>query len=201
MKEIIVDTRGRPCPEPVVLTKQALEETAEGTIVVLTDTTNARDNIVRLAQSQGCEVLVADAAAGYSRITIAKKAGEKPCADFSVVPCAAPEKQTVYVFDNDYIGSNRELGKILVHGFMNAALSLPHSNTTIILISNGVKLATAGSYALDVFNKLCEQGISILICGTCLDFFKLRDKVQVGTISNAFEIMQRMTNAANTIKF
>jgi intracellular sulfur oxidation DsrE/DsrF family protein len=71
----------------------------------------------------------------------------------------------------------------------------------VILISNGVKLATKGSYALEVLGKLKEQGVSILICGTCLDYYKIRDKVQIGTVSNALEIMQRMTSATNTIKF
>lgn len=200
MKEITIDTRGRPCPEPVAITIKALEGTAEGNITVLADTENARDNIVRLAQSQGCEVAVAEEA-GYCRITISKRPGAKPSSDFTVTSCAAPDKQIVYLFDNDFIGSNRELGKILVNGFMNAALSLPHKNATVILISNGVKLATTGSYALEVLNKLREQGVNILICGTCLDFFKIRDKVQVGIISNALEIMQCMANATNTIKF
>lgn len=200
MKDIIIDTRGRPCPEPVMLAKKALDETAEGIIVVLADTANARDNIVRLAQSQGCEVTVAEEA-GYCRITISKKAGAKTRSDFTVTSCAAPDKHIVYLFDNDFIGSNRELGKILVNGFMNAVLSLSHKNATVILISNGVRLATTGSYALEVLNKLREQGVNILICGTCLDFFKIRDRVQVGTISNALEIMQCMTGSTTVIKF
>jgi tRNA 2-thiouridine synthesizing protein A len=200
MKKIKVDARGLACPEPVVRTKKALDETAEGEILVLADTENARDNIVRLAQSQGYAVAVAEET-GHARITISKKAGSKPHADSAVTPCAAPEKQIVYLFDSDHIGSNRELGKVLINGFLNAALSLPDKNCTVILISNGVKLATKGSYALEVLGKLQEQGVRILICGTCLDFYKIRDKVQVGTISNALEIMQRMTSAHNTIKF
>jgi intracellular sulfur oxidation DsrE/DsrF family protein len=69
------------------------------------------------------------------------------------------------------------------------------------LISNAVKLAVKGSYALDVLENLRQQGVSILICGTCLDFFKIRDEVAIGTVSNALEIMQRMTMASSTIKF
>jgi len=200
MKKTEVDARGLACPEPVVRTKKALDETAEGEILVLADTDNARDNIVRLARSQGCAVAVAEEA-GHSRITISKKAGKKPRSDSVVTSCAAPDKQIVYLFDSDHIGSNRELGKVLVNGFLNAVLSLPNKNCTVILISNGVKLATKGSYALEVLGKLKEQGVSILICGTCLDYYKIRDKVQVGTISNALEIMQRMTSSSKVIKF
>lgn len=200
MKKTEVDARGLACPEPVVLTKKALDDTAEGEILVLADTENARDNIVRLAQSQGCAVAVAEDA-GHSRINISKKAGEKPRSNFAVTSCAATDKQIVYLFDSDHIGSNRELGKVLINGFMNAALSLALKNCTVILISNGVKLATKGSYALEVLGKLKEQGVSILICGTCLDYYKIRDKVQIGTVSNALEIMQRMTSSSKVIKF
>jgi tRNA 2-thiouridine synthesizing protein A len=200
MKKVKVDARGLACPEPVVRTKKALDETAEGEIQVLADTDNARDNIVRLARSQGCAVAVAEEA-GHSRITISKKDGKKPHHDLVATACAAPDKEIVYLFDSDHIGSNRELGKVLINGFLNAAHSLPNKNCTVILISNGVKLATKGSYALEVLGKLQEQGVRILICGTCLDFYKIRDKVLVGTISNALEIMQRMTSAHNTIKF
>ena len=195
-----VDTRGRACPEPVVLTKKGLDETAEGEILVLADGENARDNIVRYAQSQGCEVTVAEDRGCY-RIVITKKSGSKPAAEPYVAVCPSSEKKIVYLFDSDYVGSNRELGKVLLNGFMNAALALPHKNCTVILISNAVKLAVRGSYALDVLNNLQQQGVGILICGTCLDFFKIRDEVAIGTVSNALEIMQRMTAAASTIKF
>jgi tRNA 2-thiouridine synthesizing protein A len=138
---------------------------------------------------------------GCYRIGITKKAGSKPAAEPYVAVCPSSEKEIVYLFDSDYVGSNRELGKVLLNGFMNAALSLPHKNCTVILISNAVKLAVRGSYALDVLNNLQQQGVGILICGTCLDFFKIRDEVAIGTVSNALEIMQRMTMASSTIKF
>jgi selenium metabolism protein YedF len=109
--------------------------------------------------------------------------------------------EIVYLLDADYIGSNMELGEVLINGFMNAAASLEHTRCSIILVSNAVRLATKNSYALEVFEKLTQKGYRILICGTCLDFFKIRDNVAVGTISNALEIMQAMTTAKKVIKF
>jgi tRNA 2-thiouridine synthesizing protein A len=201
MKRQEIDTRGLACPEPVVLTKKALDEISAGEeILVLADTENARDNIVRFAQSQGCEVKVVEDK-GYFQIGITRKTDLKPAAEPYGADCPAPEREIVYLFDSDYVGSNRDLGKVLLNGFMNAALSLPYKNCTVILISNAVKLAVKGSYALEVLEKLQHQGVSILICGTCLDFFKIRDAVAIGTVSNALEIMQRMTGAASVIKF
>lgn len=201
MKKKEVDTRGRACPEPVVLTKKTLEETAEGEeILVLADTENARDNIVRFAQSQGCEANVTEDQ-GYFRIGITRKAGSKPAAELYAATCPASEKEIVYLFDSDFVGSNRDLGKVLLNGFMHAALSLPHKNCTVILISTAVKIAIKGSYALEVLEQLQKQGVTILLCGTCLDFFKLRDAVAIGTASNALEIMQRLTGASSIVKF
>jgi intracellular sulfur oxidation DsrE/DsrF family protein len=109
--------------------------------------------------------------------------------------------EIVYLLDADYIGSNMELGKVLVNGFLSAATSLEHTRCTIVLVSNAVRLATKNSYALDVLSNLTQKGYRILICGTCLDFFKIRDNVAIGSISNALEIMQTMTAAEKVIKF
>jgi selenium metabolism protein YedF len=111
------------------------------------------------------------------------------------------DEPLVYLFDSDFIGTNRDLGKVLVNGFLNAIHSLPKRKSAIILISNGVKLATSGSYVLDTLKQFEQAGFTILICGTCLDFFKIREKVAVGTISNALEIMETLTTAGKVVKF
>jgi hypothetical protein len=49
--------------------------------------------------------------------------------------------------------------------------------------------------------KLKDQGYEMLICGTCLDYFKIREKVKIGTISNAVEIVESLTNAQKVIRF
>lgn len=200
MKKKKVDARGLACPQPVVLTKKALEDISEGEILVLVDTENARDNVVRLAESQGCTATSTETAGSFT-VAIEKRAGAAQQTAAFETTCSVPEEEIVYLFDADHIGSNRELGKVLVNGFLNAALSLPHKKCSIILISGGVKLAVTGSYALEILSKLKDYGFSVLICGTCLDFFKIRDKVQVGTVSNALEIMGRMTGALKVIKF
>ncbi|NOQ85530.1 MAG: sulfurtransferase-like selenium metabolism protein YedF, partial [Deltaproteobacteria bacterium] len=63
------------------------------------------------------------------------------------------------------------------------------------------RLVIARSYVLDTLLELKQSGFEILICGTCLDFFKIRDKVRVGTISNALEIMGALTNESRVVKF
>jgi len=200
MVKITVDARGLACPQPVVMTKQALDELAEGEIIVLVDSENPRDNVIRLARNQGCEASAADKDGGYA-VTITKKAGSAAALHPEPIVCSAASQDIVYLFDSDYVGSNLELGKVLTNGFLNASLSLPHTKGAVILISNAVRLAISGSYALEVLAKVKDKGLDILLCGTCLDFFKIRDKVEIGTVSNALEIMERMTGAAKIVKF
>jgi len=197
-----IDARGLSCPQPVVLAGQAINKTCEGEIIVLVDSETPRDNVLRLAVSLGCTAHAEPDGTGF-RLVIRKQPVARPAAGecSACKPIAEDSGEIVYLFDSDYVGSNRDLGKVLTNGFLNAALALPHTRCAIILISNGVRLATQGSYALEVLEKLTARGFRILICGTCLDFFKIRGEVQLGTISNALEIMQAMTGAGKVIKF
>jgi len=200
MEKVEVNAKGLACPQPVVMTKNALGEIEKGEVVVTVDSEVARDNVKRMAESEGCSVSIEAQGDDIYALHITKMGS-------AAVPQAlAAEKQLtqeplVYLFDSDFIGSNRELGKVLVNGFLNAIPSLPKRKSTIILISNGVKLATSGSYVLDTLKKFEEMGFTMLICGTCLDFFKIREKVEAGTISNALEIMEALTTAAKVVKF
>jgi tRNA 2-thiouridine synthesizing protein A len=200
MKKVEVNAKGLACPQPVVMTKNALSEMEKGEVVVTVDGEVARDNVKRMAESEGCSVSVEDRGDAIYLVHITKVASPP------VPQAVATEKQLireplVYLFDADFIGSNRELGKVLVNGFLNAIPSLPERKSTIILISNGVKLATSGSYVLDTLKQFEEMGVTILICGTCLDFFKIREKVEAGTVSNALEIMEALTAAGKVVKF
>ena len=65
----------------------------------------------------------------------------------------------------------------------------------ILLYNSGVKLVATASGALDALRYLQEQGVEILACGTCLDFFKLKSAIKVGQISNMYDIMHAMASA------
>lgn len=197
MKIVEVNAMGLPCPHPVVTAAKALEELGEGMLVVLVDTESARDNVKRMAEGRGCAVSVEgmDDTFRLSITTGVAAQGESTALSGG----GGVRTPVVYFFNSDFIGSNRELGKVLVKGFLDAIAALPRRESTIILISNGVKLATAGSYVLDSLRALCAAGCELLICGTCLDYFKIRTKVQVGRISNALEIMERLTGAGNVV--
>ena len=196
MQPIIIDTKGLACPQPVVLTRKALEGFNHGELTVLVDNDTARENVTRFAAGQGCTVSAIDKGENIFELLIRKDAAAAACA----VPASNMQK-VVYLFDADHIGANMELGKVLMNGFLTAMQNLQSKNCAIVLISKAVRLGTSGSYVLEVLQGLEKQGFEILICGTCLNFYKIRENVKVGTISNALEILECMTDAAKVIKF
>ena len=58
MNKQVIDARGRSCPEPVILTKNALAALATGQLSVLLDAEVAKENVSRLAEHSGCQVEV-----------------------------------------------------------------------------------------------------------------------------------------------
>ena len=199
-QKVEVNAKGLDCPQPVVMTKNALGEMQKGEVVVTVDSEVARENVKRMAESEGCSVAVEDQGGDVFSLHI-MKVGSAVVSQEPVSEKKPTREPLVYLFDSDFIGTNRDLGKVLVNGFLNVIPALPKRKSTIILISNGVKLATSGSYVLDTLKQFEEMGFTILICGTCLDFFKIREKVAVGTVSNALEIMESLTTASKVVKF
>jgi selenium metabolism protein YedF len=200
MKKIEMNAKGLSCPQPVMMTKNALAEIERGEVVVTVDSEVARDNVKRMAESEGCSVSIEDQGNNVYSLHLTK-VGSSTASQELAIEKKLTHEPLVYLFDADFIGGNRELGKVLVNGFLNAIPSLPKRKSTIVLISNGVKLAIAGSYVLDTLKQFEQTGFTILICGTCLDFFKIREKVQAGTVSNALEIMEALTTAVKVVKF
>lgn len=200
MKDVDVNTAGKPCPQPVVMTKKALSEAGKAGVIVFVDSETARDNIVRMSEKEGLKVKVYRKTKKGFKLEIKKSLipeKKKSCNPRKVLS----KEKMVYLFESDFIGTNRELGKVLSNGFLNAIEELPKRKSSIVLISKGVKLAIKKSYVLNRLKSLEEKDFDILICGTCLDYFKIRGKVDVGRISNALEIMECMTEADKVIKF
>jgi len=200
MNVIEVNAIGKPCPQPVVMTKKALSEAGKAGVVVFVDNGAAKDNVVRMAEKGGFKVKAYRKTKKGFKVEINKSLLPEKKKPGNTKKVLSKEK-IVYLFESDFIGTNRELGKVLSNGFLTAIEELPERKSSIVLISKGVKLAIKKSYVLNRLKSLEEKGFDILICGTCLDYFKIREKVDVGKISNALEIMECMTDADKVIKF
>jgi len=194
----LVDARGMACPAPVVKTRDALKGGARE-IEVLVDNSTARDNVTRFAASQGCEVTVGEEAECF-RLFISRTA----CAPAEMVEAVtdldAAGRKTVVVLSSDTMGrGEEELGRILIKAFLNTLTENDPPPWRVVLFNRGVLLAGEGADTVEALAHLGELGVEILVCGTCLDYFGLKEKVAVGTVSNMYDILTTMLAAANSI--
>lgn len=197
MKRIEVDARGQACPKPVIMTKKELDNIEEGVVVTIVDNEVAKNNVSKLAKSLGYEYTVEDKSENEYVITIVKGEGEVKVEE------NAPKMQTgdrVVVFSSKTMGKgSEELGEILIKSFIYTLTESTPYPSTMIFYNGGVYLTCEGSPVLEDLKKLEKEGVEIISCGTCLDYYNLKDKLQVGEISNMYTIYDKMRNAANII--
>ena len=192
MKEI--DCRGMACPQPVLTVKKALEEMEQGEFILIVDNPAARDNVERFAQSQGAIVGVEEKGNDfYLRI-------QKRSACDLAASAQKAGKVVVYINSN-LLGIGEEaLGTILMRLFLKTLLDLKPIPSKLIFINSGVRLTAEGSEVLETLKTLSERGVEILSCGTCLDFYGLKEKLKVGIISNMYDIAQSLVEADRLIR-
>ena len=182
------------CPQPVITMKKVLEESEDKEFILIVDNTTARDNVERFAQSQGAVVDIEEKGKDFY-LHIQKGSA---CNLASSVQKA--EKVVIYI-NSDLLGIGEEaLGTILMRAFLKTLLDLKPIPSKVIFINSGVRLTTEGSEVLETLKAISEQGVEILSCGTCLDFYGLKEKLKAGVISNMYDIAQSLVEADRLIR-
>jgi selenium metabolism protein YedF len=90
---------------------------------------------------------------------------------------------------------NDELGQILMSNYLGKLADNKDKPARLVFWNTGVKLVAEGSWALGHLKKLEQQGVDILACGTCLDFFELKDKLKVGQPTTMVSSIDFMLNS------
>ena len=189
----ILDFSGLACPLPVIRTKEALESGEAESLVVVVDNDAARDNVSRFAQSRGCTVTVAAAGSCY-HLTIKPTVGAE--AESCVMPTPVPVAVSrVVVFASDRMGEgDPALGETLMRAFFQSLVQLEIPQK-LLFYNRGVFLTLNDSGVLPELKSLEEMGVGLLVCGTCLDFYKVRERLAVGQVSNMFTILETQMQA------
>lgn len=188
-----VDARGYPCPQPVLMTKEAVEKGAEE-LIVFVDNQGAAENVARFAEKSGYKTQIEKEGNDFKlHLTKVLETGETP----SEAVCKSEEgkllKGKVLLISTDSIGrGSEELGKILVKALLNTLSENDSLPEKIALINSGVKLACEGSDVVEALQRMSEEGVEILVCGTCLNYFNLTEKIKAGKVSNAYEILNTL---------
>lgn len=196
----IVDARGEVCPRPVILTRQALRGVAAGAPVrVLVDNDTSRRNVERYLSDHGASVAVTREGADFALDF------DAPCVDAAQAPTPAPASTTaasdwVVALAGDSVGRGpAELGTRLAASLLT---TLPHVEprpTHVVLYSSAVLLAADGTPTAASLAELERVGIEVLLCGTCVDYYDLRPRIHVGTITDMLRILGILASAAKVV--
>lgn len=202
--ENIIDCKGMACPLPVVNAKKAAERLNSGDVLtVLVDNEIAVQNLTRFAEHKGFGVSAEKKAdREYAVImTISGAVAEKNKEEEIACVMDSRRKGMLVVLSGNVMGTgDPKLGTSLMKAFVFALTKQDQLPDTILCYNTGASLTCEGADTLEDLKLLESEGVTILTCGTCLDFYGLKEKLAVGGVTNMYDIVERMESAAQIIK-
>lgn len=202
---IHVNAMGDACPIPVVKTKNAIAQLGgPGSVETLVDNEIAVQNLTKMANQKGYTVRSEKLEPGKFRVvmTVGKPAEEDPPTEETcLVALEGKKKNTVVVLSSSTMGTGSdELGTALMKGFVYALCQQDTLPSTVLLYNGGAALPCEGSASLEDLKSLEAQGVEILTCGTCLNYYGLTEKLRVGQVTNMYAIAEKMAQADCIVK-
>ena len=202
--EKIIDCKGMACPLPVVNAKKAAEELNSGDVLtVLVDNEIAVQNLTRFAEHKGFSVSAEKKADREDAVimTISGAVAEKNKEEEIACVMDSRRKGMLVVLSGNVMGTgDPKLGTSLMKAFVFALTKQDQLPDTILCYNTGASLTCEGADTLEDLKLLESEGVTILTCGTCLDFYGLKEKLAVGGVTNMYDIVERMESAAQIIK-
>ncbi len=194
-----IDCKGMSCPQPVLATKDLIEEHPDEIVEVLVDNKASKENVTRFLKSQGWTVKVKERGENVFSIT-----GAPPTCEMSHEETKDTDEihQKILIFiPTDVFGyGNDELGRALMKNFIATLKEMGEDLWRIVLVNAGVKLSIKDSPVIQELTTLENSGVDILVCGTCLEYFNLMDEKIVGQTTNMLDIVTSMQLASKVIR-
>ncbi|MBR4990466.1 MAG: sulfurtransferase-like selenium metabolism protein YedF [Oscillospiraceae bacterium] len=198
---IKVNAMGDACPLPVVKAKNAIKELGgAGVVEVKVDNEIAVQNLAKMAKQKGYGMKSHKISATEYDVTleIGEGAAATGVADIpeecAIIPTA--QKKIVVAINSNRMGHGHdELGAVLMKGFIFALTQQDVLPTTVLFYNGGANLTIEGSASLEDLKNLEAQGVEIMTCGTCLNYYNVSDKLAVGEVTNMYAIVEKLTQA------
>ena len=189
-----IDARGLACPKPVINTKKELEKIQEGLVRVIVDNKIAKENIIKLSKSLKYEYEVILENDNEIQIDIKK-------GNVIIEEKIESELSDTCIFINsDKMGKgDDELGNILMKGYIYSLTETKPYPKTIFMVNSAVTLTTTNEATIENLSILEKEGVEIQSCGTCLDFYHLKDNLKVGSVTNMYNIVETMEKSKKVI--
>lgn len=196
MKKFI-DAKGKACPMPVIIAKKEIDAGVKF-FEIEVDNKIAVENLKKLANSQGFTTTIEENNGNFKvnfsngceecEEVLAKVEGKKPLGNWSIF------------VNKEIIGTgNEELGQSLMKMFLYTISEGEDLPKSILFMNGGVKVPTLNEQAVEHLKVLQDKGVELLVCGACLNFYGLEDKLEVGKISNMYDITNAMKEAYKVI--
>ncbi|MFZ5427157.1 MAG: sulfurtransferase-like selenium metabolism protein YedF [Thermodesulfobacteriota bacterium] len=205
MKQKTLDCLGMACPRPLMACRDCIEAEAPQTMKVLVDDDAALENVTRFLTASGYSAShVKDGRAYVITAERGPDAGKSPVPTVDGYPCPTPsndDSQRIVVFlKSGVIGSGDDgLGGKLMANFLKTLPELGKDLWRIVMVNGAVRMSAADSPHLEALQALEAKGVSILVCGTCLEFFGLMDKRAVGQTTNMLDVVTSLHLASKVI--
>lgn len=193
MKQI--DCRNLQCPQPVIKVRKAMLAEPQSPLEVFLVDSVAQQNVKRLAETSGYQI-DEEQTADFLRMTLTPR---QPVTQNNLLPDS--RKKTIMFCASDKMGDgDPELGRLLLKNFLVTLLETTETPEAIYLVNSAVKLVCTGAETVEVLGKLACRGIDIASCGLCLDFYKIKEQLQIGRITNMLEIAEAQLGAGRIIR-
>lgn len=203
----IIDAKGKNCPIPVIIAKKEIDG-GNNSFVVEVDNNIAVQNLQKLANSQGFKSEVKEDKENF-KVYFSKDsaiaANEEECLECNEMLDRVEENKnslgswTVFIGKEIIGAGNEELGKSLMKMYFYTISEGEELPKSILFMNDGVKVPTLNEQAIEHLKDLENKGVEILVCGACLNFYGLEEKLKVGKVSNMYDITNQMKEAAKVI--
>ncbi|NCC24692.1 MAG: sulfurtransferase-like selenium metabolism protein YedF [Deltaproteobacteria bacterium] len=202
----VIPCQGLACPHPVLETRKVVLESRPFELAVLVDNEAARDNVVRFLSVQGYEVTSVIQDKDEYRVEARDARTSHPSSGIGSEPSSTPAASTVsgrrilILLTRDVLGSGDDtLGAGLMKNFLATLPEMGSGLWRLVLVNSAVRLAVENSPVLDSLQTLERSGVSILVCGTCLNFFELLERKRVGETTNMLDVVTSLDLADKVV--
>lgn len=187
-----IDARGKSCPIPVVMAKKETDQ-GEKQFSILVDNKTAVENLKRFAKSRGYESEITEAGADFLvTMTDAESGEECSLMDF--------DKSWAVLIGRDGIGKGDPvLGATLLKMYLYTLCQSDVLPNYILMMNGGVRTAVEHEQSVEHLKDLETRGVSVLVCGTCLNYFGLEKDLKTGTVSNMYDIATAMSSVDKVV--
>ncbi|MBQ3060384.1 MAG: sulfurtransferase-like selenium metabolism protein YedF [Desulfovibrio sp.] len=197
----IFDFRKLPCPQPVVQCKKLIEQEQLDAFTVIVDNAPASENVIRFLRNNGYEVEIQHIDNSEWNITAISTASIRVHTEQQNDNEIRSDEKILVLITTYTLGRGDDiLGKKLMGSFLESLPELGYKLWRIILLNGGVKLSAESGSILDKLHTLEQNGVSILVCGTCLSHYSLLDKKQIGETTNMMDIISSLDIATKIIR-